>query len=182
MKLLFHCRDCRGGKGEKALFHVGCEWLAKNHMDTLVKNLEHIPEFGCYKDYCVLVQKCPELEDEIAKLFAMDIKRDMQMFKGCVKSGYTLAAKWAPSKGKSLDKTNPSFLKKLKRELNLNKEHSDMEYRKILTTLRYQLNIVEKSMCDNDWENIDFSKVPSCLLYTSPSPRDRQKSRMPSSA
>ena len=27
-----------------------------------------------------------------------------------------------------------------------------------------------------------FSKVFSCLLYTSPSPRDRQKSRMPSSA
>ena len=25
-------------------------------------------------------------------------------------------------------------------------------------------------------------KVRSCLLYTSPSPRDRQKSRMPSSA
>ena len=25
-------------------------------------------------------------------------------------------------------------------------------------------------------------RVPSCLLYTSPSPRDRQKSRMPSSA
>ena len=25
-------------------------------------------------------------------------------------------------------------------------------------------------------------KVHSCLLYTSPSPRDRQKSRMPSSA
>ena len=25
-------------------------------------------------------------------------------------------------------------------------------------------------------------KFPSCLLYTSPSPRDRQKSRMPSSA
>ena len=24
--------------------------------------------------------------------------------------------------------------------------------------------------------------VPACLLYTSPSPRDRQKSRMPSSA
>ena len=26
------------------------------------------------------------------------------------------------------------------------------------------------------------SVIPSCLLYTSPSPRDRQKSRMPSSA
>ena len=27
-----------------------------------------------------------------------------------------------------------------------------------------------------------FGQVMSCLLYTSPSPRDRQKSRMPSSA
>ena len=26
------------------------------------------------------------------------------------------------------------------------------------------------------------AKIPNCLLYTSPSPRDRQKSRMPSSA
>ena len=29
---------------------------------------------------------------------------------------------------------------------------------------------------------INFQRVNSCLLYTSPSPRDRQKSRMPSSA
>ena len=28
----------------------------------------------------------------------------------------------------------------------------------------------------------DFKEYPVCLLYTSPSPRDRQKSRMPSSA
>ena len=27
-----------------------------------------------------------------------------------------------------------------------------------------------------------MTQCPSCLLYTSPSPRDRQKSRMPSSA
>ena len=36
-------------------------------------------------------------------------------------------------------------------------------------------------------EDINFSKIDAviscfCLLYTSPSPRDRQKSRMPSSA
>ena len=38
----------------------------------------------------------------------------------------------------------------------------------------------------NNWMSLDW-KAPSdsispCLLYTSPSPRDRQKSRMPSSA
>ena len=30
--------------------------------------------------------------------------------------------------------------------------------------------------------SLDHLLVESCLLYTSPSPRDRQKSRMPSSA
>ena len=29
---------------------------------------------------------------------------------------------------------------------------------------------------------LDFTQSKICLLYTSPSPRDRQKSRMPSSA
>ena len=31
-------------------------------------------------------------------------------------------------------------------------------------------------------KNVDLGEVLPCLLYTSPSPRDRQKSRMPSSA
>ena len=30
--------------------------------------------------------------------------------------------------------------------------------------------------------SVDYSPLGYCLLYTSPSPRDRQKSRMPSSA
>ena len=36
----------------------------------------------------------------------------------------------------------------------------------------------ENDLDDVDWEHISYD----CLLYTSPSPRDRQKSRMPSSA
>src|SRR5665213_3092296 len=31
-------------------------------------------------------------------------------------------------------------------------------------------------------QNLDWAVLEDCLLYTSPSPRDRQKSRMPSSA
>ena len=33
-----------------------------------------------------------------------------------------------------------------------------------------------------DWGNGDFSQYDDCLLYTSPSPRDVEESRMPSSA
>ena len=37
-------------------------------------------------------------------------------------------------------------------------------------------------MDDDVQKNLDSVKNYICLLYTSPSPRDRQKSRMPSSA
>ena len=40
--------------------------------------------------------------------------------------------------------------------------------------------LVEKKLPGKDWEYMVYDKA--CLLYTSPSPRDRQKSRMPSSA
>ena len=35
---------------------------------------------------------------------------------------------------------------------------------------------------DEDLDTLNSEMLQACLLYTSPSPRDRQKSRMPSSA
>ena len=47
----------------------------------------------------------------------------------------------------------------------------------IRTTLeKGKKGIISQSLGDN------YTIVVDCLLYTSPSPRDRQKSRMPSSA
>ena len=45
-------------------------------------------------------------------------------------------------------------------------------------TIDQQVSLVN---CEFE-EQADFSYSTFCLLYTSPSPRDRQKSRMPSSA
>ena len=39
-----------------------------------------------------------------------------------------------------------------------------------------------KSWAHKKWPAIIAQEAKNCLLYTSPSPRDRQKSRMPSSA
>ena len=53
---------------------------------------------------------------------------------------------------------------------------------------KYELNgkfytVVDRDLLYNlQRSNMDLSLVVTCLLYTSPSPRDRQKSRMPSSA
>ena len=37
-----------------------------------------------------------------------------------------------------------------------------------------------KEISDQDWDNFVYNR--NCLLYTSPSPRDVEESRMPSSA
>ena len=50
---------------------------------------------------------------------------------------------------------------------------------KIVKTEKHP-NADRLKVCDVDVGNKEIKKV--CLLYTSPSPRDRQKSRMPSSA
>ena len=47
---------------------------------------------------------------------------------------------------------------------------------------------MKKNFTDNEsvmiaqYQGLNVNELDACLLYTSPSPRDRQKSRMPSSA
>ena len=43
-------------------------------------------------------------------------------------------------------------------------------------------NVANGNEPGNGWTYHVFTQPGTCLLYTSPSPRDRQKSRMPSSA
>ena len=48
--------------------------------------------------------------------------------------------------------------------------------------LHYTVGIISKRLAETNHKMITDVDPNTCLLYTSPSPRDRQKSRMPSSA
>ena len=51
-----------------------------------------------------------------------------------------------------------------------------------LKALREELGKPVAALLDTKGPEIRLKEFKNCLLYTSPSPRDRQKSRMPSSA
>ena len=51
-----------------------------------------------------------------------------------------------------------------------------------ITITQEQVNLFAQATGDHQWIHVDPERAKACLLYTSPSPRDRQKSRMPSSA
>ena len=69
----------------------------------------------------------------------------------------------------------------------LPKTTGDLEVKKRESTghLRYAYNgfeVLVTPRSHREKENVERQEGRACLLYTSPSPRDRQKSRMPSSA
>lgn len=56
LKCLFYLRSVRGGQGERRYFRVVLNWLAKNHPEDVIRNLENIPFYGRWDDLYALVE------------------------------------------------------------------------------------------------------------------------------
>jgi len=73
----------------------------------------------------------------------------------------SLAGKWAPSERGHFDKT-AQLAKRLARLLFPDAgARASVLYRRMLSTLRRQLLVVERLMCDGQWQCINFAAVPS---------------------
>lgn len=72
----------------------------------------------------------------------------------------SLIAKWAPTENDCLDKQYGIY-----GILAKNMKISPRKLRKnFITPLRTYLNIVEKYMCNQDWEKINYSNIPLCAM------------------
>lgn len=76
MKALFWTRDIRGGAGEREVFRIILKYMAINHPDVVIKNIENIPEFGRYDDLFVLFDTPCEnaMIDFIKRQLVSDLK------------------------------------------------------------------------------------------------------------
>lgn len=161
--LLFQLRDCRGGKGEKALGRHALEWLLENYPTEFVKILPLIPEYGRWDDLLhlfprVFPSKQNQAQQAIVKLFATQLKSDRRnMLEG---KPISLCAKWAPTEGSALDRKYNVF-RTLANTMGINGKMLRQKYN---TPLRSYLKIVETFMCTKDWTRINYSRVPSCAM------------------
>lgn len=149
MKCLFYLRDCRGGQGERRFFRVCMNWLADAHPNIALINLQDIPEYGRYDDLIYSFMGT-ELEGamllHIKTLLALDLECNTP----------SLLAKWLPSENASSDKTK-AMANKIRKYLKM----SHKEYRKTLSYLRKKINVLERLMSANKWDEIEFDKIPS---------------------
>jgi len=126
-------RDVRGGAGERQLFRDILVHLEKRDPDAALALLKKIPEVGRWDDIFVF-------QDPVLKSAAYTMLGD------ALRAKNGLAAKWTPRKGKIAAEVRAFF------------GMSPKQYRKSLVTMT---TVVETQMCAGDWDNINFSHVPS---------------------
>lgn len=149
VKCLFYLRDCRGGAGERRFFRVCFKWLCKYHPDHAYKLLIYIPEYGRWDDLVYTTIGTPVWEKAISI-----IKR--QLILDLDSKTPSLLAKWLPSENAS-SPTTKAAARGVRKVL----EMTPKQYRKTLAVLRKRINIVERLMSENRWDEIEFDKIPS---------------------
>ena len=149
LKCLFYLRDCRGGQGERRFFRECFRWLCNNHPSAARRNLENVSEYGRWDDL-IYTTNGTLLHDE-----ALDIvKHQFALDLGCKTP--SLLGKWMPSENASSVRT-----KNIANDVRIHLGLTHKEYRKALSSLRSRINIVEKLMSSNRWDEIEFDKIPS---------------------
>ena len=192
--LAFNIRDCRGGKGERLLGRYALIWLFLNHTEKFMKIAHHITTYGRWDDLLCLWPKVLDLEEgvntqstlskialinknhncnilgaadlsiirssqlQIVKIMGNQLIADLNLMQNG--KPITLCAKWAPTQKDSLDLKHQTV-----NTICSIMKWSYKEYRtKYTSPLRQYLKIVERFMCSNTWDDIDYSKVPSCAM------------------
>lgn len=136
VRIILWSRDVREGAGERQIFRDTIDFMATNSMvtyDQALRIMKKVPELGRWDDLKAFIGTA--LETEALDLWAKAIF-----------NGNGLAAKWAPRKGEVANK--------LRKAMDL----SPKRYRK---TLVANTAVVEQAMCAGNWDEINFSHVPS---------------------
>jgi len=134
MKLLFWCRDCRGGAGSRQTFRDCIKWVAGVDPDWVSANIKLVTEYGRWDDLKSLYGT--QCERDALRLWANTLNSD--------KPEAALAAKWAGRKDG-----------KLRAYMQLNPK----TFRKLVVEKTQW--VVEHDMCSGKWEDINFKHIPS---------------------
>ena len=148
MKCLYYIRDIRGGQGERRFFRVTLKWLADNHSDAVLRNMEYIPLMGRCDDLYVL--DGTPLEKDMYKFMKKQFLLDLNC------KTPSLLAKWLKSENAS-SKESRRLARKTIEMFGMNPKM----YRKTLTTLRERIKVLERLMSEGRFDEIEFDKIPS---------------------
>lgn len=176
--VLMNMRDIRNGKGEKLIPAVIMVYLKFNIEPSIYEiMLRKMVTYGYWKDLLriIEIESRTRLEQNKktildicpieVKLFAEQLKFDATILESTnldstIKTAISLCAKWAPSEKTHYDH-HPVYIA---RNITTAMGIKPKQYRQLITKLRKHLNILEMFMSTQQYELIDFSKLPSAAI------------------
>ncbi len=151
-RMVFYARDIRNGLGERKVPRLLFKYMAKNHPESLRHNIPLMAEYGRFDDLYTLVGT--PLEGLMWGEFKAQLDQDIENM-GLGKP-ISLLGKWLKSVNASSTETK-ALGKATAKALGM----SERAYRRTLAALRHYGNVVEVPMSANEWDTIDYEKVPS---------------------
>ena len=148
VRCLFYLRDILGGQGQRRFFRVCLKWLAQNSPQLVKDNFENIPHFGRWDDMYAMVGTTLEKDmfTFLKKQLALDTTSKTP----------SLLAKWLKS-----ENTSSKESCELGRKTRIAFGMTPKQYRKTLSVMRDRINVLERLMSTNRWDEIEFDKIPS---------------------
>lgn len=151
LKTVFFARDIRGGLGERLVFRIILRHMAKDRLNSVVKNMWAVPEYGRFDDLLCL------MDTPARKATVAYIKEQFDADMGALSrdESVSLLGKWMPSVN-AHNADTVRLGKMMAKSLGL----SEAEYRKSLSRLRAKIAILENNLREKDY-TFDYSKQPS---------------------
>lgn len=148
LKCLFYIRDILDGAGERRFFRVCFKWLAQNYPEAARRNMRFVPMLGRWDDLYCLVDT--PIQKDMFKFMEDQFELDL------TSKTPSLLAKWLKSPNTS-SKESVALARLTYAAFGM----SERYYRRALSYLRKKINVLERLMSANEWDKIDFSKIPS---------------------
>lgn len=154
IKMFFYIRDVRGGQGERQTFRNALNWLYKNDRAAFDAVFHLVPVYGRWDDILNYVE-----HSGVVSFVAATLENDLAIARGEVKGNASLLAKWMPSENAS-SKNTKRMAYAWMNALGI----SARDYRKVLSSIREYLNVVERDMSAKNWSAINYEGVPSVAM------------------
>ena len=151
-RFLFYVRDAREGTGERRTFRICLKWLADNEPNVCKALIPLVAEYGRHDDIFVLLDT--QVKDDVINTIKKQLNEDAKNM--MENKPISLMAKWLKSPNASSKET-----KRLAKIIYKSIGITERQYRKTLSKLRAYLDVVEVKMSAKQWNEINYSSVPS---------------------
>lgn len=136
-------------QGERRFFRTCFKWLCQNYPAAAIRNIKYLSEYGRWDDMWYATYGT-SVFNEALKVVKHQLALDVQC------KTPSLLAKWLPSENASSKET-----KAMANEIRKFLGFTHKQYRKTLSILRARINVLERLMSANRWDEIEFDKIPS---------------------